>query len=186
MKQAKTLTEIVVGNFHSPCCEKMLYLWFSQEGIAFHSIKGNSIFLRSKDWQVHREKIHAFLNSVGLYILMRPQEKIVEQIISEIHNLIFRGGVGSSMINNSDYLVEKLGFSYQKLSSIFKKEMKITLEKYIISQKIERVKQLLDQEELSLSEIAYMMGYSSVQYLSAQFKAVSGMIVSDYKAHRNK
>jgi AraC-like DNA-binding protein len=57
----------------------------------------------------------------------------------------------------------------------------MTLEKYIILQKIEKVKELIRFDEMTLSEIAYMMGYSSVQYLSTQFKKITGISVSEYK-----
>ena len=86
-----------------------------------------------------------------------------------------------SIVRKSDYLVEKLGLSYQYLSKIFSEHEHHTLEKYIILQKIERIKHLLDSEEFTLSEIAYRMDYSSVQYLSNQFKSITGMTVSEYK-----
>ncbi|MFA5417597.1 MAG: AraC family transcriptional regulator, partial [Bacteroidales bacterium] len=62
----------------------------------------------------------------------------------------------------------------------------ITLEKFIILHKVERIKSLIEEDELSLSEIAFMMGYSSVQYLSTQFKAVAGISVSDFKKNPAK
>jgi AraC-like DNA-binding protein len=86
-----------------------------------------------------------------------------------------------SIARKSDYLVEKTGLSYPYLSRIFSNHEHITLEKYIILNKIERIKELIDQEELTLSEIAFNMDYSSVQYLSNQFKQMTGMTVSDYK-----
>ncbi len=71
--------------------------------------------------------------------------------------------------------------SYQQLSKMFSKHEDITLERYTILNKIERIKELIDQEEFTLSEIAYIMDYSSVQYLSNQFKKETGISVSDYK-----
>lgn len=186
MKKASGYTEIAVGNFQGHCCEMLLKLWLSSEKISFKHLSGNLLVIKEKDWQKHQDKIIEFLNSNGMYVILKPQERIVESITQEVHNLIFKTGYASSMVNNSDYLVEKLGFSYQRLSALFKKEKKITLEKYIIQQKIERVKQILDTEELTLSEIAYMMGYSSVQYLSTQFRAVTGISVSDYKSGNGK
>jgi AraC-like DNA-binding protein len=90
------------------------------------------------------------------------------------------------MVRNSDYLVGKFGKTYPYLSSVFSKYEGITLEKYIIFQKIEKAKALIEEDELSLSEIAFMMGYSSVQYLSTQFKSVTGVSVSDFKKHPSK
>jgi AraC-like DNA-binding protein len=85
------------------------------------------------------------------------------------------------MVRNSDYLVEKFGLSYQYISSVFSKNEGVTLEKFIIRHKIEKAKELILYDELSLSEIAYMMGYSSVQYLSTQFRNVTGVSVSEFK-----
>jgi len=186
MTKASGYTEIAIGNSQGHCCEMLLKFWLSSEKISFKHLSGNLLVMKEKEWQKHHADIIEFLNSNGMYVILKPQEKIVESIILEVHHLIFESGYASSMVNNSDYLVEKLGFSYQKLSSLFKKEKKITLEKYIIQQKIERVKQILDTEELTLSEIAYMMGYSSVQYLSTQFRSVTGISVSDYKTTNGK
>lgn len=182
MKKASGYTEIAVGNFQGRCCEMLLKLWFESKKIPIKSIVGNLIILKNSVWLKNLDCINSFLQSNGMYVIMKPQERIAEAIIREVHHLVFESGYASSMVNNSDYLVEKLGFSYQKLSALFKKEKNITLEKYIIQQKIERVKQILDTEELTLSEIAYMMGYSSVQYLSTQFRAVTGVSVSDYRS----
>jgi AraC-like DNA-binding protein len=85
------------------------------------------------------------------------------------------------MVRNSDFLVEKFNLSYQYISTLFSKQQSITLKKYIILQKIEKVKELIQYGEHTLSEIAYMMGYSNVQYLSTQFKNVTGISVSEFK-----
>jgi AraC-like DNA-binding protein len=86
-----------------------------------------------------------------------------------------------SVVRKSEYLVEMLGLSYQQLSKIFSKYESITLERYIILNKVERIKELILQDEYTLSEIAYMMDYSSVQYLSNQFKKETGYSVTEYK-----
>jgi len=67
------------------------------------------------------------------------------------------------------------------MSKVFSEHQHTTLEKYIIHQKVERIKHLIDSEEFTLSEISYMMDYSSVQYLSNQFKSITGITVSQYK-----
>jgi len=71
--------------------------------------------------------------------------------------------------------------SFQQISKLFSKHEPITLERYIILNKIERVKELILRDEYTLSEIAYLMDYSSVQYLSNQFKKETGFSVTDYK-----
>jgi AraC-like DNA-binding protein len=86
----------------------------------------------------------------------------------------------------SDYLVQKLNHDYSFLSTLFSSVESITVEKYFILQKIERVKELLIYDELTLSEIAYRLGYSNVQYLSNQFKKVTGMSPSQFKSIRGR
>ena len=82
--------------------------------------------------------------------------------------------------NLSDCIERQLGMSYDTVSRIFSMKEGRTLEKYHIAQRIERVKELLQHDEYTLSEIAYMMDYSSVAHLSRQFKSVTGMTPSEY------
>jgi AraC family transcriptional regulator len=121
------------------------------------------------------------LEKEGFPMVVDKEKILVEQIKTAVVELIHFASNKSSIIRNSDYLVEKLGASYQTLSTVFSKHEGLTLEKFIIMHKIEKVKELLDYNELTLSEIAYDMGYSSVQYLSTVFKSVTGISVTEYK-----
>ena len=84
-------------------------------------------------------------------------------------------------MNFSSYLSEKLGSDYSNLSSLFSAIEGITIEKYIILQKIEKIKELIVYNELTFSEIAYKLGYSSSQHLSTQFKKTTGLSPSHFK-----
>jgi AraC-like DNA-binding protein len=84
-------------------------------------------------------------------------------------------------INYSVYIESQLNRDYSYLSSLFSQVEGTTIEKYIIHQKIEKVKELLVYDELTLSEIAFNMGYGSVAYLSSQFKKVTGLTPSHFK-----
>src|SRR5699024_5267921 len=84
-------------------------------------------------------------------------------------------------INLSDFISDKLHYEYNYLSTVFSEIEGRTIEKYFIAQKIEKVKELLVYDELSLSEIAYKLGYSSTAYLSNQFKKVTGLTPSHFK-----
>ena len=86
-----------------------------------------------------------------------------------------------SIMRKSEYIVEKLSLNYRYLSKLFSTYESITLERYIILNKIEKIKELIDNEEYTLSELSYMMDYSSVQHLSNQFKKETGMSVTEYK-----
>jgi YesN/AraC family two-component response regulator len=128
-----------------------------------------------------RAKINAALARYGLGLIESADQMVVEEIKKAVVDLIHRLNNVNSIVQKSDYLVEKLGMSYQKLSRLFSQYEPITLEKYIINNKIERIKELIDLGEFTLSEISYMMDYSSVHYLSSQFKKITGYSVSDYK-----
>jgi AraC-like DNA-binding protein len=89
-------------------------------------------------------------------------------------------------INFSDHLSQKLNHNYTYLANLFSEVQGTTIEKFIIAHKIERVKELLVYNELNLTEIAYLMHYSSVGHLSAQFKKVTGLTPSHFKQLREK
>ena len=90
------------------------------------------------------------------------------------------------VINFSDFLSQKLNYDYTYLANLFSEVQGTTIEKFLIAHKIERVKELLVYDELSLTEIAYKMHYSSVAHLSAQFKKVTGLTPSHFKQLKNK
>jgi AraC-like DNA-binding protein len=130
---------------------------------------------------VSEKKIRYILQKYGFDIILGREKIVVENIKFAIIELIHQLNNVDSIIRKSDYLVEKLGMSYQYLSKVFSATEGLTLEKYIILQKIERIKELIHQDEYTLSEIAYMMDYSSVQYLSNQFKKITGLSVSEFR-----
>jgi YesN/AraC family two-component response regulator len=89
-------------------------------------------------------------------------------------------------VNFSVFLSEKLDYDYTYLANLFSEVQGITIEKFIITHKIERVKELLVYNELNLTEIAYLMHYSSVAHLSAQFKKTTGLTPSHFKQLKEK
>jgi AraC family transcriptional regulator len=132
------------------------------------------------------ESINQILKKNGFELLQDKEKILVEQIKTAIIQLIFYGNNATSLMRNSDYLSEKLGQPYLHLSKVFSEKTGTTLEKFTILIKVEKIKELISYNQLTLSEIAYMMGYSSVQYLSNQFKQVTGVTVSEYKVQKNK
>ncbi|NHZ87073.1 MAG: helix-turn-helix domain-containing protein [Planctomycetia bacterium] len=126
------------------------------------------------------------LEQNGFDLLVDKNAEIVENIKTIIIDLIYQDGLEEMNINLSDYLGQKLSHDYSYLSTLFSLVESITIEKYFILQKIERVRELLIYDELTLSEIAYRLGYSSVQYLSNQFKNSTGMNPSQFKVLRQQ
>lgn len=121
------------------------------------------------------------LTDLGFQPVYDNDAYVAEQIKIAAIELIFLSNNVSSLVRNSDYISDKLQLPYEKLSRIFSKTHHTTLEKYLIVLKVERIKELLQNNAFTLSEISFMMGYSSVQYLSNQFKKVTGITVSEYK-----
>ncbi|MBO9676523.1 MAG: helix-turn-helix transcriptional regulator [Sphingobacteriaceae bacterium] len=117
----------------------------------------------------------------GFELLEDKKTQISEQIKTTIINLVHYSKEPLK-INLSAYLSEQLKLEYTNLSSIFSEIENQTIEKYFIAQKIEKAKEMLTYGELTLSEIAYQLNYSSVAHLSAQFKKVTGITPSVYKA----
>ncbi len=130
--------------------------------------------------------LDALLRNNGFELITDKDTKLIELIKTSVIQLIYYGGNTNSLIRNSDYLSERIGYPYAYLSKLFSEKTGTTLEKYIILIKIEKIKELISYEEMTLSEIAFQMGYSSVQYLSNQFKQFTGYSVTDYKNLVNK
>ena len=121
------------------------------------------------------------LQKIGFELIDDRKSQLIERIKTEIIYLIHYDKETEGPVNLSDHLSKRLGHDYSYLSNLFSSVVGTTIEKYSILQRIERVKELLVYDELSLSEIAWQTGYSSVQHLSNQFKKVIGMSPSVYK-----
>jgi AraC family transcriptional regulator len=181
-KPGKPLRTFHLKNMVCSCCIHLIRKELAVEGIEIHDVKLGTLVLSIDPKKISWKKIEILLESLGFEIIGDKEKALVEQIklavIELVHNSTY-----NAMVRNSDYLVERFGMSYPYISSLFSKHENTTLEKLIISNKIEKVKELIEYGDLTLSEIAYMMGYSSVQYLSTQFKSVTGVSVTDYKAN---
>ena len=162
------------------CCSKLLKRILEDAGVEILAILPTGVEFRFDPGKIACNTVVALIEQEGFELAIDKEDQLVEKIKRAVIDLVHHSTF-NAMVRNSDYLVEKFNLSYQHISSMFSKHEHITLEKFIIRQKIEKVKELIQQGDLTLSEIAYMMGYSSVQYLSTQFKAVTGVSVSDYK-----
>ena len=125
------------------------------------------------------------LKDIGLELLDDKKNIMVERIKSIIIELVHYNE-DQIKTNLSDYLSEKLNHNYTYLSNLFSEIKGTTIEKYYLSNKIERVKELLVYDELNLTEIAWKLHYSSVAHLSNQFKKMTGLTPSHFKNLRNK
>ncbi|SKC55224.1 AraC-type DNA-binding protein [Ohtaekwangia koreensis] len=131
-----------------------------------------------------QEKIDRALEAVGFERIDDRKARLIESIKNKIIERVHHVESIDRKFNWSDILADELHHDYNSLSNLFSSVEGITIEQYIIRQKIERVKELLFYDELNLSEIAQKLGYSSVAHLSSQFKKITGLTPSELKKSR--
>lgn len=127
------------------------------------------------------DEIRNVLNENGFELIDDKKSKLIDRIKTIIIQKIHHTENIVESINSSEYIATELGYDYSYLSNLFSSVEGITIEKYIINQKIEKAKELLVYNELTLNQISYQLGYSSVQHLSNQFKKVTGLSPSHFK-----
>ena len=132
-----------------------------------------------------REQIRIALLKSGLELMDDKKAVLIEKIKNVIIELVHYADE-LPKTNFSDYLSEKLNYDYAYLANLFSEVQGTTIEKFIISHKIERVKELIIYDELNLTEIAWKMHYSSVAHLSNQFKKITGLTPSHFKKLKDK
>lgn len=126
--------------------------------------------------------IETFLQDNGFELISKKKVRIVSQA-KELINDVFSENIRyNSQLSFSTVLSEKLHLNYDSISEIFSELEGITLQKYIISKRLEKVKELLVYTKFSLTEIAYITGFSSINHLSRQFKELTGLTPSHFKA----
>lgn len=121
------------------------------------------------------------LEQQGFELLDDKKARLVEKIKNIIVGLVHSNDAGDQSLKLSALLQDRLGLEYHYLSNLFSSVEGVTIEKYAILQRIERVKELLRYDEKNLSDIAFEMGYSSVQHLSQQFKKITGLTPTAFK-----
>lgn len=169
-------------NMYSKSSIQLLEMVLStDEEIEIVKIQLGEVHLKLKNPQDTEKRIGSIFEKFGFEIIVNADDLLVEKIKLAAIELIIFSYNSNSLIRNSDYISMKLQLPYDKISKLFKKVTGSTLEKYIILLKIEKSKEMLLSNEFSVSEISFMLGYSSVHYLSNQFKKITGQTISEYK-----
>jgi len=131
------------------------------------------------------EQLKTGFEKAGLALMDDKRSILVEKIKSAIIELVHYSE-DQIKVNLSDFLSEKLNYNYTYLANLFSEVKGITIEKFYLIHKIERVKELIVYDELNLSEIAFRMNYSSVAHLSNQFKKYTGLAPMQFKKLKSK
>ena len=168
-------------------CIKVVREELEKQDYKVEKIELGEAVITSDKKKFQLDNIKKSLEDNGFELIDSRNASIIERVKILIIKLIHHNSKETqSDINIHDEIVKEAGLSYQYVSSLFSSMEGITIEKYIIHQKIEKVKELIVYDELTLSEIAYRLGYSSVQHLSNQFKKVTGLSPSYFKRLKSK
>ena len=132
-----------------------------------------------------KKKLKTALLRIGLDLMDDKRAELIEKIKNSVIQMVHYSDENLK-VNFSVYLSEQLKFDYTYLSNIFSEVQGTTLEHFIISHKIERIKELIIYDELNITEIAQLMNYSSVAYLSSQFKKITGFSPSQFKQMKDQ
>lgn len=148
--------------------------------IPFQSIELGEVTLLNPISEQVKSTLEKHLTQLGFDIINDKTSRIIEKIKTLIVKRVHTDE-NKLLINLSDYISTEFHYDYTYLSKLFSETEGITIEKYFIAQKIEKIKELILYDELSLSEIAFLMNYSSVAYLSKQFKQQTGLTPTFFK-----
>ena len=154
-------------------------------GLHFVAIELGMVEVMEDITEEQRTQLSKNLLKSGLVLLENKKSILIEKIKNVIIKMIHHSDE-LPKVNYSNYISEKLEYDYTYLSNIFSEVKGITIQQYIILHKIEKVKELILYDELSLSEISYKLHYSSPAHLSNQFKKVTGLTPSFYKKMKYK
>lgn len=174
-------TSLHIKNMVCNRCIKVVKDELAKLGIEVESIVLGQVNVTSPLNDANLSEVRDMLDNNGFELIDDKKSRLIDRIKTLIIEKIHQQNESSLAINSSDFISGEIGYDYSYLSHLFSSVEGITIEKYIINQKIEKAKELLAYNELTLSEIAYQLGYSSVQHLSSQFKKVTGLTPSHFK-----
>lgn len=177
------MTTLFIKNMVCNRCIMVVQNELDKFDLEVKNIRLGEVILDKEPTTEEKDKLEKALILLGFEVIDDRKSLIIEKIKNIIIDLVHHQD-NDTKKNLSDILSSKLHHDYNYLSNLFSEIEGTTIEKYFIAQKIEKVKELLVYDELSLSEIAFRLNYSSVAYLSNQFKKVTGLTPSHFKQIR--
>ena len=179
---AVAATTLYVKNMVCDRCIRVVREELEQLTLDVRSVTLGEVVVGGTTRELPMQQISAVLEANGFELIEDQKARTIELLKLAVLRLVRESDDGKNRkIKQSEYLSKELGLDYHYLSSLFSSIENVTIEQYIILQRVERAKELLKYGELTLSEIAYKLGYSSVQHLSNQFKSVTGFTPSSFK-----
>lgn len=165
-------------------CQMVVKAELDKLGLHYRSVQIGEADIIENVLPEQLEQLDIGLRKSGLQVMDDKKSIIVEKIKSAIIELIHYTDE-QIKVNLSDYLSEKLNYDYTYLANLFSEVKGVTIEKFFLTHKIEKVKELIVYDELNLTEIAFKMHYSSVAHLSNQFKKFTGLTPSHFRLLKN-
>jgi AraC-like DNA-binding protein len=177
--------KLYIKNMVSNRCKMIVKSELEEFGLHFILVDLGEVEIMEDISEEQRKLLNMNLEKSGLGLLEDKKRVLIEKIKNIIVELVYYSEQ-QPKVNLSDFLSGKLNYDYTYLANLFSESQNITIEHFFLSHKIERVKELLVYNEITLSEIAFRLHYSSVAHLSNQFKRMTGLTPSSYKNIRLK
>ena len=178
-------SKLYIKNMVSSSCKMVVETVLELLEFRFTKVELGEVEILGEPDEKKLEQLRALLRELGFDLITNRRNVLVEKIRNAIVEMVF-SNEEMPRTKFSDYLSKKLNLDYSYLSHLFSEERGTTIEHCIMSHKIEMVKEMLLSDELTLSEIAYKLNYSSVAHLSNQFKKVTGLTPSHFKKMEQK
>jgi AraC family transcriptional regulator len=173
-------TKLFIKNMVCQRCVMTVENIFNILKISFHSVELGEVELEEKPTAEQLKNIEVELNKVGFELIEKRVNKIIEDIKQAVLEYLALG-IDNENLKLSSFITKKIAYDYSYLSDLFSSVEGKTIEQFYILQRIEKVKELLVYDQLSLTEISYQTGFSSVHHLSSQFKKLTGFTPSHFK-----
>lgn len=172
--------EVFIKNMVCDRCVKVLKNELTEEGLNLETVELGRIVYQTNNPVDDHGKMERVLEANGFSVVLKPDRILVEQVKISLIDLLNKLPIKKTG-PLSAYLAEITGHNYSRLSRTFSLNENITIEKYFIKLKTEKVKELIQSDQLNFTEISHLLDYSNVNHLSRQFKAETGMSLSEYK-----
>jgi len=172
--------KLLIKNMVCQRCIMTVENIFNKLKIPYNKVELGEIDLPGKINATQRNELETALHSVGFELIETRVNKVVEDIKQAVMEYLGLG-MDSQEVKMSSFITDRVPYEYSYLSDLFSSIEGKTIEQYFILQRIEKVKELLVYDQLSLTEISYRTGFSSVHHLSSQFKKVTGLTPSHFK-----
>lgn len=173
--------EIAVKNMVCNRCIKVVKDELNKNNIDFNHVDLGTIYFDKEISELEKEKLKGILEKEGFELVEDKEAIIVRKIKTLVVQMVHYQKERPVHQNFSGFIASEIGKEYSQISKLFSEIEGKTIEHYIIEQRIERAKELIVYDELSISQISYILNYSSPQHLSRQFKQITGLTPTQFK-----